>query len=97
MQNSETVKSDISALDADISRYLSQTRNGVMIDIATLPERLTDIHRRVQTAGTPQRAELSTLFQQVIGSLDKLAREIQIRHDAAKTGIDQLEQANPKE
>jgi len=91
MNNSETVKSDISALDADISRYLSQTKNGVMIDIAALPDRLTDIHRRVQNSDKPQRMELSQLLNEVIGSLDTLAREIQMKHDKLSTDIDQLE------
>ena len=93
MNSSETVKTDISALDADISRYLSQTRDGIMIDIATLPDRITDIHRRIQNSTHHQRPELSKLLNQVINALDELAREVQFRHDALSRDIEKLDEA----
>lgn len=81
MTNSATVKTDISALSADISRYLAQTRKGQMIDIGSLPDRVIEIHQRVQNASHLQRPELLGLLNEVIHSLDELAREIQVRHD----------------
>lgn len=91
MNDSTTVKTDISALSADISRYLAQTRNGAMIDISSLPDRLVEIHQRVQNASHSQRPELSHLLTEVIGSLDELSREIQIRHDKISGDIDRLD------
>ncbi|MCR9212413.1 MAG: hypothetical protein NXI13_01740 [Proteobacteria bacterium] len=91
MNNSATVKTDISALSADISRYLAQTRNGAMIDISALPDRVVEIHQRVQNASHNQRPELASLLTQVIGSLDELSREIQIRHDKVSRDIDSLD------
>ncbi len=91
MNNSPTVKTDISALSADISRYLAQTRSGAMIDISGLPDRLVEIHQRVQNASHSQRPELSSLLTEVISSLDELSREIQIRHDKVSRDIDSLD------
>ncbi|USG59779.1 hypothetical protein NBZ79_11380 [Sneathiella marina] len=97
MMNDTNVKLEISALQADISRYRLQTQEGSMIDIATLPERVMDIHRRVQIAAPEHRPELSLLLTNVIGALDELSRDVQTQHDLVTRNIDVLEGPRAKE
>ncbi|MEH6526391.1 MAG: hypothetical protein V7723_09980 [Sneathiella sp.] len=97
MMNNENVERDITALHADISRYRLQTQEGSMIDIATLPERVVDIHRRVQIAAPDQRLELSQLLNNVITALDDLSRDVQMQHDLITHNIDILDGPRAKE
>jgi hypothetical protein len=97
MTNNVNVKLEISALEADISRYRLQTQEGTMIDIATLPERVMDIHRQVQIAAPEHRQELSILLSNVISALDELSRDVQIQHDLISQNIDVVEGPRAKE
>jgi len=97
MTNNVNVKLEISALEADISRYRLQTQEGTMIDIATLPERVMDIHRQVQIAAPEHRPELSQLLSNVISALDELSRDVQIQHDLISQNIDVVEGPRAKE
>lgn len=97
MTNNVNVKREISALEADISRYRLQTQEGTMIDIATLPERVMDIHRQVQIAAPEHRPELSQLLSNVISALDELSRDIQIQHDLISQNIDIVDGPRAKE
>ena len=97
MTNNVNVKLEISALEADISRYRLQTQEGSMIDIATLPERVMDIHRQVQMAAPEHRPELSQLLSNVISALDELSRDVHIQHDLITQNIDVLEAPRAKE
>jgi hypothetical protein len=97
MKNEATVKKEISALHADIIRYRRQTQNGSMIEITNLPERILEVHRRVQIAEHEQRLELSQLLNDVIGALDELSRDVQMQHDLLTKNIDVLEGPRAKE
>lgn len=97
MTNNVNVKREISALEADISRYRLQTQEGTMIDIATLPERVMDIHRQVQIAAPEHRPELSQLLSNVISALDELSRDVQIQHDLISQNIDIVDGPRAKE
>lgn len=97
MMNDADVKLDISAMQADISRYRQQTQAGSMIDISTLPERIMDIHRQVQIAAPEHRPELSQLLTSVIGTLDELSRDVQTQHDRISRNIGILEGPEAKE
>lgn len=97
MTNEMNVENVISALHADIFRYRQQTQNGSMIDIATLPERILEIHRRVQIAEHDQRLELSQQLNKVIAALDELSRDVHNQHDQLARNIDVLEGPRAKE
>ena len=97
MDDIATIKTDVSELLENISDYLEQTRNGVMIDISALPETIVRLQSRMQSAPKQERAELSNFMNQVMKSLNDLAGEIQQRHDSLTKDIDRLDSATVKE
>ena len=97
MEDIAAIKTDVSDLLNNISDYLEQTRNGVMIDIGALPETIVSLQSRMQNAPKQERAELLNVMSQVMQSLNDLAGEIQQRHDALAKDIDRLDSATVKE
>ncbi|MEX1034395.1 MAG: hypothetical protein WDZ54_00455 [Sneathiella sp.] len=92
-----TINSDISELLNDISVYLEQTRNGIMIDMSSLPEKIIRVQGRVQNAPRDDRLELTKFMNQVMQSLNTLSNEIQQRHDTLGRDIHALESGARKE
>tara|TARA_R110000787_G_scaffold48866_4_gene117385 strand:+ start:27309 stop:27602 length:294 start_codon:yes stop_codon:yes gene_type:complete len=97
MENMSTINSDISDLLNDISVYLEQTRNGIMVDMASLPEKIVRVQGRVQSAPRDDRIELTKFMNQVMQSLNTLSDEIQQRHDALGRDIHAMESGLNKE
>jgi hypothetical protein len=97
MEDIASIKTDVSELINDISRYLEQTRDGIMVDIGALPEQIVRLQGRMQSAPKQQRAELSNFMKQVMQALNELAAEIQLRHDSLARNIDKFDGAVHKE
>ena len=97
MKDLKTINSDISDVMNDIADYLEQTRNGIMIDMSSLPEKIIRLQSEVQSTPRNDRIELTNSMNKVMESLNTLSNEIQQRHDAISRDIQTLESGAHKE
>jgi len=97
MEDRSIINADISNVMNDIAGYLQQTRDGMMIDMSSLPDKIVRLQSRVQSAPKPDRLELTNFMNQMMQSLDTLSHEIQQRHDTLARDVINLESGLHKE
>ncbi len=76
-----TLEEDFRTLKAEIWSDLLKARAGQIIDISKLPDRLQALHMRIAKTEEIDRAPLITAFEEVLGILDELSKEIQHRYN----------------
>ncbi|MBL4740026.1 MAG: hypothetical protein JKY12_03480 [Sneathiella sp.] len=67
-------------LKSEMQTNLIKTKQGDIIDISKLPDRLLDLHNKVQKAEEKDRPLLSAALEDILGILDDLSGEIQNRY-----------------
>ncbi len=91
MISDSTLTKDINALKDEIGSALIQTRGGKTIDISRFPDRLLALHNRVKQSNDEDRVSLTKAFEELLGILDELAKEIQQQYNEITDQINILD------
>ena len=91
MDNIAVINAEISDVMDDIADYLEQTRQGLMIDMSSLPNRIVRIQGHVQSAPREDRLRLTEFMNQMMHALNALSDEVQKQHDILHQTIRNIE------
>ncbi|MAL80723.1 MAG: hypothetical protein CMN55_16725 [Sneathiella sp.] len=95
MEKIANINAEISDVMNDISDYLEQTRQGLMVDMGSLPEKIVRLQGRVQSAPREDRLRLTVFMNQMMQALNLLSDEIQKQHDLISRNIQRVEGSAP--
>lgn len=94
MTSDHTLLEDLSTLKARILSDLLKARKGDIIDISKLPDQLFGLHNRVKELAEEEQAPLVSAFEDVLGALDELSKEIQQRFNDISGQIETLDRVS---